>query len=178
MNTLDIIILAPLVFGAYRGFKKGFVLEVVAIVSFVLAIIGGFKLMHWGMDLLDQYFDISGELLPYISFIAIFIGIILLTNLIGKAFKKILDLTLLGTVDNVAGAALSVVKWAFGISVVLWLTASFGIVFSEEWVEGSVLYEPIVSFAPTLVELLSGVVPYTNDLFDHIQKLLSGSTSS
>lgn len=178
MNTLDIIILAPLLFGAYRGFKKGFVLEIVAIVSFVLAIIGGFKLLHWGMDLLDQYFDISGDLLPYIAFIAIFIGIILLTNLIGKAFKKIIDLTLLGTVDNLAGAILSVIKWAFGISVVLWLTASFGIDFSEEWVEGSVLYEPIVSFAPTIVEYLSAVVPYTNDLFDHIQKLLSGSTSS
>ncbi|MTI41293.1 CvpA family protein [Fulvivirga lutimaris] len=178
MNTLDIIILAPLLFGAYRGFKKGFVLEIVAIVSFVLAIIGGFKLMHWGMDLIDQYFDISGELLPYISFIVIFIGIILLTNLVGKVFKKILDLTLLGTVDNLAGAVLSVIKWAFGISVLLWLSTSFGINFSEEWVEGSVLYEPIVTFAPKLVEYLSAVVPYTNDLFDHIQKLLSGSTSS
>lgn len=153
-------------------------LEIVAIVSFVLAIIGGFKLLHWGMDLIDQYFDISGDLLPYIAFIAIFIGIILLTNLIGKAFKKIIDLTLLGTVDNWAGAVLSVIKWAFGLSVLLWLTTSFGISFSEDWVEGSVLYEPIVSFAPALVEYLSAVVPYTNDLFDHIQKLLSGSTTT
>lgn len=178
MNTLDIIILAVLLFGAYRGYQKGFVLEIVAIVSFVLAVIGGFKLLHWGMDLIDQHFDVSGELLPYISFIVIFIGIILLTNLIGKAFKKVIDLTLLGTVDNLAGALLSIMKWAFGISVLLWLTTSFGINFSKEWEEGSILYTTIVAFAPTVVDHLSTVVPFTNDLFDHIQKLLSGSTSS
>ena len=83
--------------------------------------------MHWGMDILDQYFDISGDLLPYISFIVIFIVIILVVNLIGKIFKKIIDLTLLGALDNAAGAMLSVLKWAFGISIILWLSSSFGL---------------------------------------------------
>lgn len=165
-------------FGAYQGFKKGFVLEVIAIISFILAIIGGFKLMHWGMDLIDQYFEISGALLPYISFVVIFIGIILLVNLIGRVFKKILDLTLLGAVDNVAGAFISILKWAFGISVLLWLSASFGLELSEDWTIDSFFYDPIMSFAPGFVNFITDYIPYTHDLFDHIQELLKGDSAT
>lgn len=172
MNKLDIILLAPILFGAYQGYKKGFVLEIIAIVSFILAIIGGFKLMHWGMDLIDQHFDISGALLPYISFLVIFIAIILLVNLIGKIFKKILDLTLLGTLDNAAGSIISMLKWAFGISVLLWLSSSFGMELSEDWTSDSFFYDPVLSFAPGFVNFITEYIPYTHDLFDHIQELL------
>jgi membrane protein required for colicin V production len=178
LGTLDFIFLAPMLFGAYRGYQKGFVLEIIAIISFVLAIIGGFKLMHWGMDLLDKYFDIGGHLLPYISFIVIFIAIILLVNLIGKLVKKIIDLTLLGAVDNLAGALLSIIKWAFAISVLLWLSSSFGVVFSEEWRQDSFLYSYLLSFAPTVVDYFSGFMPFANNLFDQIKEMLSSDTTS
>ncbi|QSE98578.1 CvpA family protein [Fulvivirga lutea] len=178
MNKLDFILLAPLLFGAYQGYKKGFVLEIIAIISFVLAIIGGFKLMHWGMNLLDQYFDIGGDLLPYLSFILIFIGIILLVNVIGKVFKKIIDLTLLGAVDNIAGAMLSLLKWAFGISIVLWLSASFGMELPLDWTEGSYFYEPVLSFAPGFIGFITDYIPFAHDLFDQIKELLSGGSST
>jgi membrane protein required for colicin V production len=174
LNTFDIVIFGILIFAAYKGFQKGFVLEIIAIISFVLAIIGGFKLMHWGMDLLDQHFDISGELLPYLSFIVIFIGIILIVNLVGKAFKKIIDLTPLGAVDNIVGAALSIIKWSFGISILLWLSDSFGLAFSAEWTDDSLIYSHLLSFAPMVVDYASGVMPFAHDLFDQIQKMLSG----
>ncbi len=178
MNTLDIVILVPILFGAYRGYQKGFVLEIIAIISFILAIIGGFKLMHWGMDMLDQYFDINGELLPYISFLVIFIGIILLVNLLGKGMKKIIDLTLLGTVDNFAGAVLSIIKWVFGLSILLWLTTSFGIAPSEEWIDGSFFYPFLLAFAPMVVEYTTSIMPFAHELFDQIQQMLSGDSAT
>lgn len=178
MNTFDIILLIPLVYGAYRGFRKGFLLEVIAIFAFILAIIGGFKLLHLGMDLLDQYFNISGELLPYAAFIIIFILIILLVNLLGKVLKKVVDMTLLGAVDNLAGAILSVIKWAFGISIILWLTSSFGPAIPEEYTEGSMLYPYILPFAPVVVEYFSAFMPFAHDLFDTIKTMLQGDTTS
>lgn len=170
--------LAPILFGAYRGYKKGFVLEVIAISSFVLAIIGGFKLLHLGMELLDEYFNISGEALPYLSFVLIFIGIILLVNAAGRIFKKVIDLTLLGALDNVAGALLSVLKWVFGISVLLWLSASFGLEPEQTWTADSLLYSRVLSFAPAVVDYATALIPFTHDLFEQIQSLLSGDTTA
>ncbi|MTI20260.1 CvpA family protein [Fulvivirga sp. RKSG066] len=178
MSTIDIVLLIPLLFGAYKGFKKGFLLEVIAILAFILAIIGGFKLLHLAMDFLDQNFSIQGDLLPYIAFIAIFIAIILGVNLLGKALKRVIDLTLLGTVDNLAGLIISVLKWAFGLSVILWLTDSFGFNLPEEWLDGSLLYPIILPFAPTVVDYFSALIPFAHDLFDMIKSMLQGDSAA
>ncbi len=178
MNTLDIVLLALLLFGAFKGYQKGFLLEAVAILSFLLGIIGGFKLLHWGMSVLDERFDINGELLPYLSFILIFISIVILVNLLGKVVKRIVDMTLLGSVDNLAGALLAVFKWAFGISVVFWLSNSFGLNMPSSWTEGSFLYSYLLTFAPQMVEVISGVLPFADDLFQKIRELLQGDPNS
>lgn len=68
MKTLDIILLIPLVFGAVLGFRKGLLLEIFGVLAFVLAIIGGFKLMETGMVYLSEYFEDFDQLLPFISF--------------------------------------------------------------------------------------------------------------
>lgn len=178
MSTIDIILLIPLAFGAYRGYKKGFLLEVIAILALILAVIGGFKLLHLGMDFLDENFSISGKLLPYIAFVLIFIVILLGMNLLGKALKKIIDLTLLGTVDNLAGMLVSIVKWAFGLSIILWLSDSFGMAPPEKWMDGSLLYPVILPLAPKLVEWFSAIMPFAHDLFDTIKSLLQGDSAA
>ena len=106
MNTVDIVLLIILLIGAIQGFRKGFVMEIVSILALILAIFVGFKLLYEGISFLRDQFHLSGNFLPYLSFILLFIGTILLVNIIGKAVKKLLDLTLLGGVDNIAGGIL------------------------------------------------------------------------
>ena len=115
MSILDIVLLIILALGAFSGFRKGFVMEIVSILAFILAIIGSFKLLQEGMTFMQEQFDVSGKLLPYLTFIIIFILIILVVNLLGKALKKILDMTLLGSFDNLAGAVIGLFKWASGL---------------------------------------------------------------
>ena len=178
MNTLDIILLVILGYSAFRGFRKGFLLEIVTIVAFIVAVIGGFKLLHWGMDMLDRHFDISGALLPYLAFILIFIAIIVLMNILGKVLKKVLDMTLLGAVDNLAGAILAVFKWSFGISVILWLSNSFGLTLPEGFTSGSLLYPYLLPLAPTIVEYSAVIMPFAQDLFDGIKNMLEGDPTT
>ena len=142
------------------------------ILAFVLAVIGGFKLLHLGMAFLNAQFNIDGQWLPYLSFLIIFICIILIINLLGKFLKKILNMTLLGSVDNIAGAIVAVLKWSFGISVLFWLTNSFGIQPPDSWTNQSVLYPFLITWAPQLVEYFSFVVPFAEDLFQMVRELL------
>ena len=178
MSTLDIILLALILFGAYNGFRKGFILEVLSVVAFILAIIGGFKLLHWGMDVLDDHFSINGHLLPYISFIIIFVGIIVLVNLLGKTLKKIVEMALLGPVDKIAGAIVSAIKWAFGLSIIIWLTDSFGVSFFNNWAEDSVIYSYLLPVAPVVVESISALLPFAQDLFESIRETLQGDSAT
>ncbi|MFT4741964.1 MAG: membrane protein required for colicin V production, partial [Marivirga sp.] len=140
MKTLDIILLIPLVFGAYLGFKKGLLLEIVSLLAFFLAVVGAFKLVDFGQELLSPYFQNWEKALPIISFVLLFVGILLLVNLVGKIAKKILDMTLLGGLDNFAGAVLGLLKWAFGVSLVLWLATSVDMNLSNDLTDNTYVY--------------------------------------
>ncbi|WP_420384863.1 CvpA family protein [Roseivirga sp.] len=172
MKTLDIILLIPLVFGAFLGFKKGLLLEIIGVLAFILAIIGGFKLMETGMVYLSEYFEDFGQLLPFISFLIIFLAIILLINMLGKLLKKMIDMTLLGGFDKFAGAILGLVKWAIGVSILLWLVNNFGIELPGQD-EELVLYPFLSELGPKLIASLDVVLPFAQDMLDSIKELLS-----
>ena len=61
MNFIDIIILIPLAIGALGGFRKGFILEIVSLLALILAVIGGFQFLHWGISVLTENFQLSGK---------------------------------------------------------------------------------------------------------------------
>ena len=127
MKGIDIVLLAIIALGAIQGYRKGFLMEVVSISAFIVAVIAGFKLLHVGIDFLRDNFHLSGKWLPYLSFLLIFVGIIILMNVIGRAVKKVLDMTLFGGFDNMVGALVGSFKWIFGISVLIWIFNYFQI---------------------------------------------------
>ena len=171
MNTLDIILVVILGFGSIAGFRKGFVMEIVSILAFILAVIGAFKLLQVGMEFIQENFQLSGKLLPYLTFIIIFIAIIILTNLVGKSVKKMLDMTLLGSFDNLAGAIVGLFKWAFGISVLIWIFNYFQINPIVKYSEDSFVYPLVLSFAPTVVEYISALLPFAKDMFSSVREV-------
>ncbi len=170
MKTLDIILLIPLIFGAYLGYKKGLLLEIVSLFAFILAIIGAFKLVDLGEELLRPYLPDWEKALPIVSFILLFVAILLLVNMIGKITKKILDMTLLGGLDNFAGAVLGLLKWAFGVSLVLWLAQSVEIGVSEEMTKETHIYPIVASIAPFVAESFAEYLPFIQEVFDNLKE--------
>jgi len=171
VHTLDIILLVPLLLGAYLGFKRGLLMELVGLIALILAILGAFKLLHTGIEFLNRYIPEYGNFVPFIAFVGIFIGILILINLLGHLTKKLMDLTLLGAFDYVAGAILGVFKWAFIISVILWLTTQININIPDKLTEDSFLYPYILNFAPSVGKYVASVFPFADNLFESIQEL-------
>ena len=172
MNTLDVILLIALLIGAFRGFQKGLLIEIVGIAALVLAVVGGFKLLHEGIAFLNAYFGNLSHLIPYIAFILIFIVILVLITMLGRTIKRALDLTLLGSLDNLAGAILGVFKWAIAISIFLWLTQMVGFRLPEETRQTSLIYPFIEPLGPKTIEVISSFIPYTSDLLQTIRELI------
>ena len=172
MNSFDLVILVILAIGAFKGFRRGFLMEIVSIIALVLGIVGGLKLLQWGMQIISEYTEINTQLLPYLSFLVIFIVIIVLVNLLGRAIKKVIDLTLLGNLDDMGGAVLGIIKWSFGFSAFIWITESFQMNFIERFAEHSAIYPWISGFAPAVVGFISGAFPFVDNLLELIQEFI------
>jgi len=171
LKTLDIILLIPLLFGGYLGYKKGLVLEFVGILALIIAIIGSLKLLNEGIRFLSGYFPDYSNILPFITFIGLFVIILIGISLLGRFLKKMIDLTILGSVDNILGAILGVFKWAFLISVLLWIFNQINIRVPADLTEDSYIYEKVAGLAPMVGDFVSSIFPFTEDLFESVSEI-------
>jgi membrane protein required for colicin V production len=176
LSFIDLFILIPLALGALGGFRKGFILEVITLLALILAVIGGFHFLHWGISVLTDNFQLSGKFLPFLAFLLIFIGIIAIVNMIGQVLKKVVHMVFLGGIDKIAGAVLGAVKAVFLFSVLIWVFQVFGVELPQHLQDGSFLYPHVVSLAPATVDLFGFIIPASSDLMDKIAELMNFST--
>jgi membrane protein required for colicin V production len=169
--------LIPLALGAIGGFRKGFILEIITLLALILAVIGGFHFLHWGMSVLSDNFQLSGRFLPFLAFILIFVAIIAIVNAIGQALKKIIHMAFLGGIDRIAGAVLGALKFVFLFSILIWVFQVFGVEIPQHLQDDSFFYTYVVALAPATVELFSFIIPATSDLMDKISELMNFSTT-
>ncbi len=72
MNKFDLIVLIPLAWGLYRGFRKGLVIEAASLISLILATWGAIKFSGYLSELLSQEYEFETEYLPIVSFFLVF----------------------------------------------------------------------------------------------------------
>lgn len=153
MNVIDIIILIILAWGAFRGFTQGFILQVVTFIALIVGIWASIRFSDVMAGFLTKNLDITGKYLPVLSFILIFILVIIIAHLIGMLLTRIFELTALGGLNRLGGIAFGMLKMAFIASVLLTLQNRMKEkiqVISENQIETSLLYKPVASIAPAV----------------------------
>lgn len=165
MSKVDIFLILFAIAGAYKGYKEGFLMELIALVAVVLGVFCGFKLMGEGMILLEEKFNADKSTLPYISFLVIFIIVVVLVHLLGRMIKHSIDKSFLGTMDQSLGAALGIFRTLFVLSIVIWIFDSLKISPKPEWTEGSWLYPFTAKLAPKVAGWLGNFVPVFKEIF-------------
>lgn len=169
MKTIDIIIILIIFFGAFRGFVKGFLLELIGILALFVALWSGIELMDWGVTVLSPLFQGYKSLLPYISFFIIFLFVLIIISITGRLLRGALHLTILGAVDNIAGAVLGAFKWAFFTSLLFWLAFEIGFPSTSDITKDSVIFPFIQSLAPEVVDYLSRNFHFIENFFQSLK---------
>jgi membrane protein required for colicin V production len=165
LSKVDIVLTLFALLGAWNGYKEGFLMELISLIAIMLGVLGGFKLMGEGMILLQEKFNADKSTLPYLSFIVIFIIIVILVRLLGKMVKNSIDKSFLGTIDQAMGGVLGVFKTLFMLSIVIWIIDSLKITPKAEWTEGSWLYPFTAHLAPRTADWIGGFIPAFKEIF-------------
>jgi membrane protein required for colicin V production len=154
MNFLDILFLIPLVWGFWRGFMKGLVVEAATLISFGLAVYGSIKLSDLLAGWMKDSLEWKSEYLPIIAFITIFLGILIIVYFITKMIEKAVESAALGVVNKIAGGAFGMLKFALVVSLILFVIEAVEKnvkVIPQEKKDGSLLYHPMAAVAPTVI---------------------------
>ena len=119
MHYIDILIIIPLLWGAYKGFTKGLITEIASLLSLILGIYGAIKLSNYTSSFLIKTFDFTSEYLPVISFAITFIIIVILVHLISKLIDSMIKTASLGVVNRILGAVFGTAKFLLILGVVI-----------------------------------------------------------
>lgn len=165
MSTVDIVLSLLILIGSISGYRAGFVMSLFSLAAIILGVIGGFKLMGTAIVLLSAEFDMNETILPYVAFAVVFIAILIGVNLLGRIIKASIDKTLLGHVDQAAGAGLGLLKAVFLLSVSLWILDALHLDLPEKWTSESWLLPRVESFAPQISLWLADFIPFFKDVF-------------
>ena len=160
MNYFDIIIVIPLVWGAYKGFRKGFIIEIASFIALGLGIWGGIKFSSLSANYLSEMFEFSERLMPLISFSITFILIVIAVFFVAKMIQKVIKLVALGFINKAAGAVFGILKFGLILSVIINLinTVDAEIEFvDKEMKDSSLLYEPISKISPLIIPGLKNI---------------------
>ncbi len=125
MNNLDLFLCLPIAYGLYKGFKKGLVFEIISIVSLVIALFLSKRFSNIAEQYLMNQEIISEKYLGVVSFILLFITIVLVINLIGKIIEKVLKTVHLQFINKIAGAVFGGIKFFLIISVMVFFFDRF-----------------------------------------------------
>ena len=161
MSTPDIIILICFLPAIISGITKGFIEQVIALVSLILGAWLAFKFSTVVSDWLKPYFEVSETVLNVISFAVIMVAVVLVLFVLSKILTGVTKLVMLGWLDRLLGLVFALLKAGLiiGILIILFDTLNVKFEFVEEKVlDESVLYAPIRDIAYM-------IFPYLKELF-------------
>ncbi len=160
MSIVDIILLFCFVPAVFQGFRKGFIAQIISIVSIIAGIWASAHFADIASTWVAQYITASEQVMKLVSFALILVVVFLVLAAIGKILEGMFNLVSLGWLNKVLGLVFAMIKTGLLVGLGIMAFASINETFSlvqESVLNESVLYTP-------LKDLASEVFPYLKDL--------------
>lgn len=158
INYFDFIFAIFLLWSAYRGITKGFLIMAASLAALVLGVWGAIRFSHLTAALLINNLSMQTQYIALISFALTFVIIVVLVHLLSRALDKLIKAVALGPVNRLAGLLFGILKTAFLISIFLVILNGINsrIPFiPEDHKENSLLYQPLSKLAPAIFPFLN-----------------------
>ncbi|MGY8945792.1 MAG: CvpA family protein [Flavobacteriales bacterium] len=163
MNYLDIFIVSILVFGFFRGFIKGLIMELSSLLAIILGTYGALNFSDITLDWFlvnfsNQIESIDENYLKIASFAFTFLIIIVLVSVVGKVLTRVIKMVFLGLINKISGGLFGSIKYL--------LVMSFCFVFFEDLnstlflvdeknLEATLFYESIIELGNVLLNFFN-----------------------
>jgi membrane protein required for colicin V production len=146
MNFVDIVIVVPLLYAAWIGFRKGLIIEVFTLLALLVGIYAGIHFSDWTSNLIKDKINIEGRYLPVVAFTLTFLAVGAMVYFAGKMIERMLKVVNLSPVNKILGLFFGVIKMLYTLSILIILIETYderGSFIPLDVKEESYLYNPV-----------------------------------
>lgn len=169
---LDIIGITLLIVFFIRGYMKGIIVAAFSVLAILLGILCSLKLSHKLTTYLFEKGIITSGWAPLISYIILFVAIMLLVRLVAKAAESSVEAFMLGWANRSVGGLLYAFLAAVVWSSILWLGNQVQLI-TPETKAASKTYTYFEPVAPWFYDKVGILWPMAKDVFTDLQGFFS-----
>ncbi len=172
---IDILFIIFLGVGFWWGFTKGIIYSVFSLIAYFLGIVGALKFSYMAASFVKETLHPDPKLTAVISFILVFVVVVILVRVVAWALENILQSFSLNFVNKIIGGAIHAAIGVYVLCVLLWFVNKWGALPATQQ-SSSHVYPYIDDMAPTIIDYSGKVVPVFKDAFHDFEELLDEKT--
>ena len=177
MNFIDIVFIVIFGIAGIMGFRKGLIIGLATLAALIVGVWAGYYFSDLVSGWIANLFDYNGPYINIISFLIIFVAVIILVFMLAKIVERAVDLAALSPVNKLAGLAFGVLRAALLLSVLIYFLNRFDPqrkFITPETRQSSLLFPLVEGIAPVLIPKMKA---YTEQLPDLDKPAVSPSDS-
>ena len=155
MEILDLIILMPLIYGAYKGYKRGFIMSLFLLLAVVVGLYAAFHFTDLIVSYGKEHFAWKSSYIAPVTFLSLFLVVGAGIYFGGKVLESVIKLAKLSILNSLAGALLGLLQWTYFVGSLMLMLISFDqkeSIISKETKQHSLIL-------PAMTTVLHGSIP-------------------
>lgn len=170
---IDIAFALVMILAIFKGLRKGLILGIFSLFAFMIGLAAALKLSVVVAGYLNEKAGTFTKLLPLLSFIIVFIAVVLLISIVGRIIKKTIRFAMLGWLDSIGGIILYVFIYLTIFSVFLFFAEKLHLI-KAETIATSIAYPYISQWGPKVINNLGKIIPLFKDMFGELENFFGG----
>ena len=172
---IDIAFLLVMILAIFKGLSKGLIVGIFSLLAFIIGLAAALKLSAIVAAYLSKNVLSATKWLPVISFLLVFIVVILLVGLGARLIKKTIDFAMLGWLDRLSGMALYIIIYTIIFSVLLFFAEKI-LLLKPNVIDSSVVYKYVSPWGPKVINNLGKIIPFFKDMFLQLEAFFDSLT--
>lgn len=164
---IDIIAFIFLLVALFKGLRKGLIVAVFSFVAFIVGLAAALKLSATVAEYIGNSVSVSARWLPFLAFLVVFLGVLLLVRLGAKLLEGAVQAVMLGWANRLGGALFYALIYFFVYSILLFYATQLRLL-NPSTIEASATYGWIEPYAPKLMSALGSVIPVFKNMFQEL----------
>ncbi len=157
-----------MIIAIFKGLRKGFILGIFSLLAFIIGLAAALKLSAIVAVYLQKNVVSASKWLPAISFLLVFLVVVLLVGIGARLIKKTIDFAMLGWLDKLAGTLLYIVIYIIVFSIILFFAEKL-LVLKPQVIESSTMYKYVMPWGPKVINNLGKIIPIFKDVFIQLE---------
>ena len=166
--AIDAFFLFLMIFACIKGYQKGLIIALFSIIAFIAGLAAALKLSAIVAAKLSVSTNVSAKWLPVISFVLVFLIVVLLVNLGSKMLQKSVELVMLGWVNRIGGIIFYALLYSIVLSIFLFYAVQLHLI-KNDTITASQCYSFIKPLGPGIIDKLGIIIPFFKDMFSQLQ---------